>query len=193
MLSACDALVLAAPLTPDTNGMIDEDALRAMPNNSVLVNVARGALVDSDALLATLRDGHLAAAILDVFDQEPLPPDDPLTHTIEGLPNGYQLGGITVHARNIVGEGAGRTAGDAVTFNVPDAPEAVGLHDVTDTTVTVDWGDTEALGNRVSDAVLSTSHTLTLQPMTECGRFFFRVRSSSASSLKPGARSEEHV
>jgi phosphoglycerate dehydrogenase-like enzyme len=78
MLSACEALILAAPLTPETKGMIDEEALRAMPDSSVLVNVARGALVDSDALLATLRDGHLAAAILDVFDQEPLPPNDPL-------------------------------------------------------------------------------------------------------------------
>jgi len=78
MLPACEALVLAAPLTEATRGMIDEDALRAMPAGSALVNVARGALVQADALLATLRDGHLAAAVLDVFDQEPLPPDSPL-------------------------------------------------------------------------------------------------------------------
>ncbi len=78
MLPACDALVLAAPLTDETRGMIDEDALRTMPAGSALVNVARGAIVRADALLATLRDGHLAAAVLDVFDQEPLPPDSPL-------------------------------------------------------------------------------------------------------------------
>ena len=78
MLPACDALVLAVPLTESTRGMIDEDALRALPAGSALVNVARGAIVQADALLATLRDGHLAAAVLDVFDQEPLPPDSPL-------------------------------------------------------------------------------------------------------------------
>jgi glyoxylate/hydroxypyruvate reductase A len=78
MLPACEALILAAPLTAATRGMIDETALRALPAGSVLVNVARGAMVESDALLATLRDGHLAAAVLDVFEQEPLPPESPL-------------------------------------------------------------------------------------------------------------------
>jgi phosphoglycerate dehydrogenase-like enzyme len=78
MLPTCEALVVAAPLTDATRGMVDEAALRAMPAGSLLVNVARGAIVEAAALLATLRDGHLAAAVLDVFDQEPLPPDSPL-------------------------------------------------------------------------------------------------------------------
>ncbi len=78
MLPDCEALVLAVPLTAATRGMIDEAALRTMPAGSALVNVARGAIVEADALLATLRDGHLASAVLDVFDQEPLPPDSPL-------------------------------------------------------------------------------------------------------------------
>lgn len=78
MLRGCDALVLTAPLTDSTRGMIDEPAIRALPEGAVLVNVARGALVQSEALLGALRDGHLSAAVLDVFDTEPLPPDSPL-------------------------------------------------------------------------------------------------------------------
>ena len=78
MLPACEALILALPLTDSTRGMMDEAALRALPAGAALVNVARGAIVQEDALLATLRDGHLTAAVLDVFQQEPLPPDNPL-------------------------------------------------------------------------------------------------------------------
>ncbi len=78
MLPECDALVLAAPLTDATRRMIDDEALRALPDNAVLVNVGRGALVEPEAMLDALRDGHLSAAVLDVFETEPLPPDSPL-------------------------------------------------------------------------------------------------------------------
>ena len=78
MLPACDALVIAAPKTADTVGMIDREALAALPEGAVLINVARGDLVDEDALLAALDSGHLGAAVLDVFATEPLPEDHPL-------------------------------------------------------------------------------------------------------------------
>jgi glyoxylate/hydroxypyruvate reductase A len=78
MLPACDALVLAAPHTPETDKMIDADALAALPQGAVLVNVARGGLIDEEALLAALGSGHLGAAVLDVFAREPLPEDHPL-------------------------------------------------------------------------------------------------------------------
>ncbi|SFR33121.1 D-2-hydroxyacid dehydrogenase [Halogeometricum limi] len=73
-----DYLVLACPLTETTNGLIDADAFDALPADAVLVNVARGGVVDTDALVKTVRRGRLRAAALDVTDPEPLPADHPL-------------------------------------------------------------------------------------------------------------------
>ena len=78
LLERCDALVLAAPATPETRDLIDARALRSMRPGAVLCNVARGALLDEDALIEALADGHLAAAILDVTREEPLPTAHPL-------------------------------------------------------------------------------------------------------------------
>ena len=72
------ARVLAGPLTDDTRGLVDADALAALPDSALLVNVARGPVVDEDALVATLDAGELAGAGLDVFDEEPLPESSPL-------------------------------------------------------------------------------------------------------------------
>ncbi len=85
MLARCDAVVVAAPETPETFHLIDADALAAMRRGSMLVNVARGSLVDEAALVAALTTGHVSAAALDVFEQEPLPPESPLWD----LPNVY--------------------------------------------------------------------------------------------------------
>ncbi|MGD8331385.1 MAG: D-2-hydroxyacid dehydrogenase, partial [Acidobacteriota bacterium] len=78
LLPRCEALVLAAPRTSETVGMIDSAALAALPRGAVLVNVARGDLIDEAALLDALDSGHLGAAVLDVFTVEPLPRDNPL-------------------------------------------------------------------------------------------------------------------
>jgi len=77
MLARCDAVVIAAPHTPETEHMIDAAAIAAMPRGSVLVNVARGPLVDPAALVEAMRSGHLGAAVLDVFEEEPLPASSP--------------------------------------------------------------------------------------------------------------------
>lgn len=71
MLPRCDFLSLHAPSGPDTKGVINADTLARLPKGAILVNAARGALVDEDALIAALSSGHLAAAGLDVFDNEP--------------------------------------------------------------------------------------------------------------------------
>ncbi len=73
-----DYLVLTLPLTAESRHVIDAPVLAALPATAWLINVSRGALVDEDALLTALRGGRLAGAVLDVFSQEPLPPDHPL-------------------------------------------------------------------------------------------------------------------
>ena len=77
VLAESDFVVLAAPLTPETQNMIDDAALSAMKPGAWLINIARGGLVDERALLAALRDGRLGGAVLDTFREEPLPPTSP--------------------------------------------------------------------------------------------------------------------
>lgn len=78
LLTKCDVVSLHLPLTPATTGMIDEAALAKMKPGAILVNTARGEIVDETALVAALKSGQLAAAGLDVFAQEPVSPDNPL-------------------------------------------------------------------------------------------------------------------
>jgi phosphoglycerate dehydrogenase-like enzyme len=77
LLAESDFVVLAAPLTPETENMIDAETLAAMKPGSWLINVARGRLVDERALLRALRDGPMGGAILDTFRDEPLQPTSP--------------------------------------------------------------------------------------------------------------------
>ncbi|WP_036436090.1 D-2-hydroxyacid dehydrogenase [Mycobacterium sp. URHB0044] len=77
LLPHADDVVVALPLTPETSGVVDAQFLAGMKPGSRLFNVGRGPLVDEDALLASLRSGHIAAAGLDVFVQEPLAADSP--------------------------------------------------------------------------------------------------------------------
>jgi phosphoglycerate dehydrogenase-like enzyme len=78
VLAEVDALVLACPLTDETHHLIGAKQLAALPRHAVLVNVARGQVVDEPALVESLSTGQLAGAVLDVFEQEPLPADSPL-------------------------------------------------------------------------------------------------------------------
>lgn len=77
ILPRTDVLVIAAPQTPDTEGLLGSEALDAIQEGALVVNVGRGPLVDEDALLDALRAGRVRAA-LDVFGEEPLPEDSPL-------------------------------------------------------------------------------------------------------------------
>ncbi len=78
LLGEADCVVVLVPLSHETRGMFDDDAFRAMKKTAVLVNVARGPIVDTDALLRALDAGTIAGAALDVTDPEPLPAGHPL-------------------------------------------------------------------------------------------------------------------
>ncbi len=83
LLEGLDVLVVTAPETAETRGIVNAEALARLPRGALLVNVSRGSLVVEDALVAALRSGQLGGAGLDVFATEPLPAESPLWH----LPN----------------------------------------------------------------------------------------------------------
>ena len=73
MLVSCDYLLVAAPHTPETHGMIGEAELNALKNDAVVINVGRGPIIDESALVRVLKENRIKGAALDVFDREPLP------------------------------------------------------------------------------------------------------------------------
>ena len=78
LFACCDVVSLHVPLTSETRGMINDDSLALFKHTAILINTARGAVVDDVALAGALGTGALGGAALDVFDPEPLPPDHPL-------------------------------------------------------------------------------------------------------------------
>jgi glyoxylate reductase len=94
LLRRSDFVSLHAPLTPETRGMIGEPQLRLMKQTAILVNTARGPLVDTDALARALAEGWIAGAALDVTDPEPLPVDHPLL-ACRGLAIAPHIGSAT--------------------------------------------------------------------------------------------------
>ena len=109
LLARADWLVLAAPLTPATRGLIGRDQLARMKPGAVLVNLGRGALVDQAALIEALEHGRLAGAALDVFEHEPLDAESRLwslpqvivTPHISGLGPRYWERSVELFARNL--------------------------------------------------------------------------------------------
>jgi phosphoglycerate dehydrogenase-like enzyme len=78
VLPEADFVVITAPLTDETRGMIGERELRAMKPSTYIVNIGRGGIIDEDALIRALQEGRIAGAGLDVFETEPLPGGSPL-------------------------------------------------------------------------------------------------------------------
>jgi len=81
LLPRCNWIVLACPLTPETQRIIHAGTLARLPRGACLINVARGGLADEGAVIAALKSGQLGGAYLDVFEPEPLAADSPLWET----------------------------------------------------------------------------------------------------------------
>jgi phosphoglycerate dehydrogenase-like enzyme len=124
-------VVLAVPLTPETHRLIGAAELRAMRRDAVLINIARGEVVDQDALVAALREGALAGAGLDVTTPEPLPAEHPLwdlpnvivTPHVSGYMPGYFGGVLGIFADNLERFVVGRPLRNVVDKRLGYAPE----------------------------------------------------------------------
>jgi phosphoglycerate dehydrogenase-like enzyme len=103
VLAEAQFLSLHAPLTPETRGLVGREVLARMRPGAYLINTARGELVDHHALYEALRSGHLAGAVLDVTDPEPLPPDHPLRE-LENCLLTPHIAGLTRESQARVGE-----------------------------------------------------------------------------------------
>jgi D-3-phosphoglycerate dehydrogenase / 2-oxoglutarate reductase len=118
LLQRCDILVLCAPLTDETQGLMDARALASMKQGAILINVARGPLVVEKALVEALSSGHLGGAALDVFDTQPLQAD----HPFRSLPNMIltpHMAGITADSMLRMGQGVVREAQRILAGHLP--------------------------------------------------------------------------
>ena len=130
MLGRADVVTIHVPLTDSTRGLIDDAALRAMRPGSILVNTARGPIVDQVALREALHERRIGGAGLDVTDPEPLDPDDPLLRDTPNLLVLPHIGSATHAARGRMAERAvenllAALAGAPMPYPIP-APAAPG-------------------------------------------------------------------
>ena len=102
LLSQADFVIILTPLSEKTEGLIGKKELSLMKNTAILINTARGPIVDSQALVEALQNGVIAGAGLDVFDPEPPPADDPLL-TLDNVVLTPHLGSATVKTRTRMG------------------------------------------------------------------------------------------
>lgn len=101
LLPNCDFVSLHCPATPETRGFLNAERIALLPDGAIVVNTARGAIVDDEALIAALRSGKLAAAGLDVFNNEP-----DIHADYRDLPNTFLLphiGSATKETRDAMG------------------------------------------------------------------------------------------
>lgn len=109
LFAESDVVVLALPLTTETRHAIGARELQALRSSAYLINVSRGGIVDEEALIELLRERHIAGAVLDVFEKEPLPPDSPfwtlpnvvVTPHISSELDGWQVDLARLFCRNL--------------------------------------------------------------------------------------------
>jgi D-3-phosphoglycerate dehydrogenase len=132
LLEGADVVTLHIPETPATHGLIGADEIALMKPGAILINNARGRVLDLDALKAAMESGHLSGAAVDVFPEEPEKNTDPFTSPLQGLRNVIltpHIGGSTVEAQSRIGEETGRKLSDysdtGATLGAVNFPEAV--------------------------------------------------------------------
>jgi phosphoglycerate dehydrogenase-like enzyme len=122
-LGECDFVVVTAPLTPDTAGLFDADAFRAMRRTAYWICISRGGIADDDALLTALREGWIAGAGLDAHGVEPLPADSPfwdLPNVIVTPHNGATTAATAARSVDILVDNIGRYIAGEPLHNVVD-------------------------------------------------------------------------
>lgn len=106
LLERCEVLTVHVPLLDSTKGLIGEAELATMRAGSLVVNAARGGIVDEDALMAALDSGHLGGVVLDVYSQEPLPESSPLVawaqRHLDDVIVTPHIGGVTPEASRVL-------------------------------------------------------------------------------------------
>ena len=101
ILPETDLLAMSLPATPETKGILSRERMALLPEGAYIVNVGRGSAIDEAALADNLESGHIAGAALDVFQTEPLPPDNRLWHVKNLLITPHVAGNMTLaHTRN---------------------------------------------------------------------------------------------
>lgn len=118
LLSTSRVVSLHARVTEETRGLVGREQIAAMPAGSILVNCARGALLDYDALAEALVSGHLFAAALDVFDVEPLPSESPL----RSAPNVVMTPHLAGASKAVAARAAAIVAGEVARWSRGEAP-----------------------------------------------------------------------
>jgi phosphoglycerate dehydrogenase-like enzyme len=119
VLAACDVVVLTCPLTPDTFHLLDAARLSRMKPGAYLVNIARGPIVDQQALTEALRSERLAGAALDVYEHEPIDPGDPLL-ALDNVIFAPHAIGLTEELFRRAGESASRSVLAVAAGQVPE-------------------------------------------------------------------------
>ncbi len=119
VLTQADFVVLACPLNDSTKGLISRDLLGKMKASAYLINVARGAVVDQQALVEALSEKRLAGAALDVFTQQPLPTESPL-YGMENVLLSPHMAGVTDDSLRAMGSSVARQARQILNGQLPD-------------------------------------------------------------------------
>jgi D-3-phosphoglycerate dehydrogenase len=121
LLAGSDIVVVTCPLTPETRHLIDARRLALMKSSSFLVNIARGPIVDGIALAEALAARSIAGAALDVFEQEPVSPDDPLLK-LDNVILAPHAVGLTDELFRLGGRSVSRAVLDVLAGRMPEFP-----------------------------------------------------------------------